>query len=348
MPVLPEALLPEALLPEALQEVIDVELDALAFGARGPLQGVIRYAIQGGKRLRGCLLLACGESQPVSSGRLRSAAAAIELLHAATLVQDDMFDRSHTRRGRPATHCAFDARLATLASDWMLAEAIRVGYRLAPPFGEALAVCAQQMTAGEAEELDGCLATAFSSRHAHALSVACAKTGELFGVAGSTGALLSGDLLQAACLQALSRDLGLAFQYLDDTLDLYGDEAAAGKNLDRDLGAQLSTMPVFDALIFLSRDIPKDLPQDVLSAMLEGRTAPLARALAQPRLRQHLLGCAESRWNGAVGALLRALPASRAAEALLRGYAPALPWSAEILECEEPLITSSACPRPSR
>ncbi len=338
---------PETLLPETLQGAIDVELEALASAARGPLQEVIRYAVQGGKRLRGCLLLAVGESQPVSSGRLLSAAAAVELLHAATLVQDDIFDRSRTRRGRPATHCAFDARLATLASDWMLAESLRVGYRLASPLGESLAACAQQMIAGEAEELAGCPATSFGSRRAHALSIASAKTGELFGVAGSAGALLSGDVLQAACLHDLSRDLGLAFQYLDDALDLYGDEAAAGKDLARDLGARLSTLPVFDALVFLAKDLAqdlsRDLAQDSLSAMLEWRTAPMARALAQPRVRQHLLWCAQDRWSSAVGGLLRALPKPGTAETLLRSYAPALSWS-ESPACEEPAAASPARP----
>ena len=328
---MPDTLLPETFLPETLQGAIDVELEALASEARGPLRGVIRYAIEGGKRLRGSLLLAVSQSEGVSFARLLSAGAAIELLHAATLVQDDMFDRSRVRRGRPATHCAFDARLATLASDWMLAEALRVGYRLAPLFGESMTACAQQMIAGEAAELAGSPAGSLSGRRAHALAVARAKTGELFGVAGSASALLAGDPPQAARLHELSRDLGLAFQYLDDTLDLYGDEAAVGKDLARDLGAQLSTLPVLDACVLLS--------PDTTSSLLEGRTASMARALAQPRVRQHLLGCAEAQWTGAVNALLQALPHPAAAEALLRGYAPVLP-----ADREQQMPQSAACP----
>ncbi len=318
-------------MPDTLRETIEIELEAFVSEVRGPLQGVIRYAIQGGKRLRGCLLLAVSHSEDASSARLLSAAAAIELLHAATLVQDDIFDRSRIRRGRPATHCAFDARLATLASDWMLAEALRVGYRLAPALGESLTACAQRMIAGEADELAGYPAGSLSGRRTHALAVACAKTGELFGVAGSAGALLAGDSLGAARLHELSRDLGLAFQYLDDTLDLYGDEAAVGKDLARDLSAQLSTLPVLDACGLLS--------PDTASALMEGRTASMARALAQPRVRQHLLGCAETQWMRAVSALLRALPHPGAAELLLRGYAPVLP-----MDCEQQMPRTAACP----
>ena len=318
-------------MPETLQEALDAELHALAFGARGPLQSVVRYAMEGGKRLRGCLLLAVSHSREVSSARLLSAAAAIELLHAATLVQDDIFDRSRTRRGRPATHCAFDARLATLASDWMLAEALRMGYRLAPLFGDSLAACAQQMIAGEAEELAGYPAASLAGRRAYALAVACAKTGELFGAAGSAGALLAGDLQKAARLHVLSRDLGLAFQYLDDTLDLYGDEAAVGKDVSRDLGAQLATLPMLDACALFSADIT--------TALLEGNMALAALALAQPRIRQHLLLCAEARWTAAANALLRALPNPGMVEALLRGYAPVLP-----AQCRQQVPQTAACP----
>ena len=114
----------------------------------------------------------------------------------------------------------------------------------------------------------------------------------------------------------------MAFQYADDVLDLYGQEAAAGKTLFRDLQAQLCTLPVLDACALLPAGVPE--------ALLGGRIGVVERALREPEVRKHLLARAARCWHEASRALPGAVPQGTAAEAvsvLLGSYAPAFPLS---------------------
>ncbi len=290
---------------------MEEHLCSLLRRAGEPLRVVVEYALHGGKRLRGLLLMAAGDGFPVDRGRLAAAAAAVELLHAATLVQDDIFDGSRVRRGRAAAHCAFDPRLATLASDWMLTEALRAAYRLHPEFGESVGLCAERMMDGEARELAPASApSTLPAARAAAAAIARAKTGELFGVAASAPAWLLGEKSTAAPLHERGVELGLAFQYADDALDLYGDEEAAGKTLARDLPAGLRTLPVLDACGLL--------PPELGGALLRGHWQILAAGAP----REAVLGFAAAHWEAAVSALLGALPEPAPVRALLEGYAP--------------------------
>ncbi len=298
-------------------DAIGAELQALAARAREPLRAVVRYTVQGGKRVRGLLLIAAGEGLATMAGRLTQTAAVVELLHAATLVQDDIFDRSSTRRGRAAAHHAFDPRLATLASDWMLTEAIRGAYRCSFAFGEALSTCAQRMMAGEARELTGGSSRNEPALRAHALAVSIGKTGELFGLATSAAALLSGDVAAASRLHDCGRDLGLAFQYADDVLDLYGAEPVAGKDLSRDLGANLCTLPVLDALPLLPSGIAGVVLQRCAKTAVYGE-------LQRPQVREYLIRKSALHWEAAVQQLLGELPQAGAATLLLKTLAPSV------------------------
>ncbi len=247
------------------------------------------------------------------------AAACIELLHAATLVQDDIFDASRLRRGRPSVTCAFGPQLATLASDWMLAEAMRIAYGLGFAFGEAVAVCAQIMMTAEARECSVCAVRDAASLGEQALTIARGKTGELFGLALHGGFLLAGAEAQAKRLYACGRELGVAFQYLDDALDLCGDEQAAGKDLSKDLGAGLRTMAVIDALPLL--------PLAITDALLHGGSLlpeNVLQALQTPAVRKQILCCARTRWQQAAEACGQALPAGSSVPQLLQKLSAAM------------------------
>ncbi len=274
-----------------------------------PLRAPVEYALQGGKRARGLLLVAAGEGSSPEALLLR-AAALLELLHAATLVQDDIFDRSRVRRGRPATHCVFGPRIATLASDWMLAEAIRSAHRLHPAFGDALSRCAQEMIAAEACELAPHLCGTAGEARERAQSIARGKTGELFGLAVSAPLLLERGPAAAGSLHEAGCALGVQFQYLDDALDLYGDESAAGKELGRDTAANLLTASLLDALALLPASLRGSwgglpLPAHVL------------RAVASERVREHVLRGARLQWLAAVEAVIRELPRGERVRTLL-------------------------------
>ena len=293
---------------------IERELRAL-LPAGEPLRAPVEYALRGGKRARGVLLLASGEGS-VPQPELVRAAASLELLHAATLVQDDIFDCSRVRRSRAAAHCVFGARIATLASDWMLAEAIRSAYRLHVQFGEALSACTQRVIAGEAREFAPAKGTTLAELRAHAAEIARGKTGELFGLALSAPALLRGGSASAARLHEAGCALGVAFQYLDDTLDLYGDASAAGKEVRRDLSAHLLTLPVLDALRMLPGSLRNTVPAGGLPLPSRVR-----EALAQAPVREHMLGCARLQWESALEAVMGELPHREAMRRVLGGLA---------------------------
>lgn len=275
---------------------LERELATFVEHARQPLRAAVQHALRGGKRARGVLLLAVGEQTSVPMEILLRAAACVELLHAATLVQDDIFDGGCVRRGRPSVVCSFGPQLATLSSDWMLAEAIRAAYQLLPLFGEALCGCAQAMMAAEARESLPSVRRDVKALREHALAVAQGKTGELFGLALSAPHLLAGDLKRAERLCACGLELGVAFQYLDDALDLYGNQQAAGKELRRDLSAELYTMPMLDALPLLPTN---HVHVWLDKARVSGRALQMLQTTSA---RQHVLDQAHHRWQAATGA----------------------------------------------
>ncbi len=311
---------------DAILGELEKQIHLLADRARGDLAAPVSYAVPGGKRVRGVLLILAG-GRPAEGNTLLQAAACLELLHAATLVQDDIFDGSRTRRGRPAVHCAFGTRLATLASDWMLAEAIRSAYRLHFSFGDALSECAQTLMAGEAHELAPPRWAGMASLRARAAAIARWKTGELFGLALSAPAVLESSPGRASRLREAGCALGVAFQYLDDALDLYGDGQAAGKDLRRDAAARLWTLPMLDALGMVGGDVH-----------LGGESLPggAASLLAAAHARVHILAKARAQWQTAFERVLEQLSDGGAAGSMLRDVAAAM------LASTEPLETRSA------
>ncbi len=294
---------------------IEAHLHAFAARAGEPLRAAVLHALAGGKRARGLLLVASGEGV-ADRAPLLCAAACLELLHAATLVQDDIFDGSCMRRGRAATHSVFGLRLATLASDWMLAEAIRNAYRLHVEYGDALSACAQSMIAGEAREFTPNAGATLAALREHAARVAQGKTGELFGLAFAAAPLLSGDRELAARLASCGSELGTAFQYLDDALDLYGENTTAGKEVNRDLTQQLLTAPLLDALPLLSRSTAV-----VLLAGVPPVPGHVLEAMEAAPVREFVLGRARSQWHAAVESLERELPLGSGVEPLLLALA---------------------------
>ncbi len=287
---------------KTIQMLIDRELHALASRAGTPLYPAIAHASMGGKRTRGLLLVlagdAAGQRGAPGAATLVRAAACLEMLHAATLVQDDIFDRSRMRRGRHATHVRFGLPVAMLASDWMLLEAIRGAYRLHPAYGEALSRCAQGMVSGAACELAPVGGQNLPAWREHALAVARAKTGEMFGLALCGAASLRGDPCRAAVLHGLGVELGLAFQYLDDVVDLHGDSVASGKEVGCDLRSGLLTLPMLDALPLLAPALAHHSPE------LQGALpASLAAGLQAHEVRQALQRRAHRQWENALASL---------------------------------------------
>ncbi len=214
---------------EDVRRLVDGELTRrLAPPADDPgrLVEAMHYAATGpGKRLRPAVLLAAAEACGGATADALPAAAAIEMLHAYTLVHDDLpaMDDDDERRGRPTVHIAFGEGIAILAGDGLLTAAFGALAELGPYAGAAVSVLARragafELLGGQAIDLTApkeSLGSVASVERLHA-----AKTGALFAAAAELGAIAAG--APAATCAALGRyglSIGIAFQHADDRDD---------------------------------------------------------------------------------------------------------------------------------
>lgn len=235
---------------------IDEALDGLLpepEGAEARLLEAMRYASLGsGKRLRGFLVMQSAALFAVSETCAARVAAAVEMLHAYSLVHDDLpaMDDDDLRRGRPSTHRAFDEATAILAGDALQSRAFEV---LAEPdthsdpqarcelvAAMALAAGAKGMAGGQMIDM---LAEHQELTPSEVARLQALKTGRLIEFSAESGAILGrAPLLQRQALAWYGRDLGAAFQIVDDLLDALGSTEETGKTAGKDAAAGKATM----------------------------------------------------------------------------------------------------------
>ncbi|WP_428927458.1 polyprenyl synthetase family protein [Marinibacterium sp. SX1] len=214
-----------------------------------PVTRAMHWATRGGKALRGFLVLEGARLHDVAPDRAIWPAAAIEAMHAYSLVHDDLpaMDDDDLRRGQPTVHVKWDEATAILAGDALQALAFELaGHADAGPadiraelsLTLARAAGARGMVLGQA--LDIAAETAETPLNLEQISALQAgKTGALFGWAAMAGPRLAG--ADPAPLRAYADALGLAFQIHDDILDVEGDAAKTGKRLRKDAEAGKAT-----------------------------------------------------------------------------------------------------------
>jgi heptaprenyl diphosphate synthase/octaprenyl-diphosphate synthase len=216
----------------------------------------------GGKRLRPALVLLFAKLGEYDYDRDKHGAMAVEFMHAATLVHDDVIDRSQLRRGRPTVAAARGAEAAILVGDYYFAKA----YLEAAAAGRAEVVTelARAVTTMCDGELQAQKELHLYHRHVgNYFSHIAKKTGALLEAACRIGAVLGG--LDAAGIAAASfygRDLGFAFQIVDDVLDYIGDEESLGKPVGHDLLEGIATLPLLNAFETSQRDRLDALVED--------------------------------------------------------------------------------------
>jgi geranylgeranyl diphosphate synthase type II len=210
----------------------------------------IRYsALNGGKRLRPIIALAAGRALGLDAGKLIKAACAVEYVHCCSLVLDDLpsMDNATMRRGRPTTHRAFGTATAILAADALLMHAFKLVADNAVDVGAAgpsiaravrdlaTAVGSFGMVGGQHVDLE--VAARGTIDAATLEYIQSRKTGALFVVSATVGGTLFG-LSDARLdpLRAYARNLGLAYQIIDDLLDAEGDPVTLGKDVGQDTG----------------------------------------------------------------------------------------------------------------
>jgi len=222
-------------------------------GAEGRLIAAMRYAtLGGGKRLRAFLVMESAGLFGVDTRCAARVAAAVEMLHAYSLVHDDLpaMDDDDLRRGKPSAHKKFDEATAILAGDALQTRAFEV---LADPdthdnpearcelvSGLALAAGARGMAGGQMLDM---LAEGQTLGGEEIARLQSLKTGRLIQFSAEAGAMLGrAASAQRHILAAYGRDLGAAFQIADDLLDAEGDAAEIGKTAGKDAAAGKATL----------------------------------------------------------------------------------------------------------
>jgi len=228
---------------------VEAELRRLAF-ADEVLGEAAAYALDGGKHLRPCLLLMTADAAGGDWRGLGAAAAAVECIHAYSLVHDDLpaMDDDDLRHGKPTLHRAFGEAPAILTGDGLLTMAFELLARrvaTCPAELQLLAVREVAQGAGFGAGMVGgqALDLAGAQDEERWLQVAAAKTGHPLGAAAAAGALLAGRQDLAAPFRTFGQELGIAFQIKDDLLDVQGSEAAMGKRLRKDEDKRRPNLP---------------------------------------------------------------------------------------------------------
>jgi geranylgeranyl diphosphate synthase type II len=264
----------------------------------------MRYSLfAGGKRLRPTLALAAAESIALANGDAADdgralalpVACALELIHTYSLVHDDLpaMDDDTLRRGRPTSHVVFGEGQAILAGDALLTEAFALMAREPADAGDgaiaarklrAIRIVAEAagpcgMVGGQAIDLEA--AGSGTSLDGHALRAMHArKTGALIRASAAAGAVMAAASdAQLAAIEAFASELGLAFQIVDDILDVEGASQDLGKTPGKDAAAGKPTYPALFGLD-ASRRMAADCVQRALGALAPLRLGGQLPAIA--------------------------------------------------------------------
>ena len=201
----------------------------------------------GGKRIRPALLLLAAKLFGCRGRGAVRLGAVVEIIHTATLVHDDIIDEAKTRRGRPAANTQWGNSKCVLAGDWLYMQAFKIAvqernFRIL----DTLIELSQQMVEGELLQMEKLGRPITLDEH---FDLIFRKTACLFSVCMRLGAILGGATdEQEAALGKYGHDLGMAFQIVDDVLDLTASEAVLGKPVASDLREGKATMAVIHAL----------------------------------------------------------------------------------------------------
>lgn len=265
---------------KATFELINAELYAVEERIRAQsrafdpaVEGYVAYAVEShGKRLRPALALLAGGATGNIGPEHFDLAVVVELIHAATLIHDDILDSADLRRGQPTANAKWGNSLSVLLGDCLFAHALKLasGFRSSEMM-RRMAEAASEVCSGEIMQTQRRFDLKLSVPDYYRIIEM--KTGALFAVATELGAFLNGT---TPALIGAMRNFGLrfgtAFQIYDDVLDLAGDQARAGKTLGSDLRKGKLTLPV---LYLLQNSEPQERDR-ICGIILQGSDEEIA------------------------------------------------------------------------
>ncbi|HVP35949.1 MAG TPA: polyprenyl synthetase family protein [Terriglobales bacterium] len=231
-------------------DMVEKRLEEYLYSDSPLIFQVAQYLLERkGKRLRPALvLLSFGENGDSRKHQALDAAIAIELIHTATLLHDDVIDQSATRRGKESINYRWSNLVSVLMGDYLLAKAFKILVQTKiPSLLNAISRATERVSIGELLQIQ--------ERGNHDLTedvylrIISDKTASLFSVACQSGAIArGGEENVQKVYQRYGEDFGISFQIIDDLLDLIGDKEKTGKELGNDLQEGKITLPLIYAL----------------------------------------------------------------------------------------------------
>ncbi len=229
-------------------EAIERELGRDAISSVSTITEIAEYLREGGgKRIRPTLLLLAARALGYSERGMIRLGSVVELVHTATLVHDDIIDAADTRRGRPSANTTWGNEKCVLAGDWLYMQAFHIALEERNfKILDLLIRLTQQMVEGELLQIEKLGRPVDESEY---FDLIYRKTACLFSVSMQLGACLAdADPIQEDALAQYGRAVGLAFQIVDDVLDLTATEEVLGKPVASDLREGKTTLPVIHSL----------------------------------------------------------------------------------------------------
>ena len=249
-------------------EIVETQLREALKSEFAPLAAIFETLIgSGGKRLRPALAILAGKFHAGEGEKIRTLAVAAELIHAATLIHDDIIDKSPLRRGSPTINTKWSGTATVLAGDYLLARAADIAasvenFRVMRLFAQMLMIICE----GEIRQDFG--RAQFPPSQKNYYDHIESKTAALFRACTEGGAILSGAPEdEIAALKGFGENLGIAFQIADDILDFTADPSQLGKPIGSDLRQGTLTLP---ALYFIEQDQRGARVQQVLERNGQG------------------------------------------------------------------------------
>ncbi|MAZ43813.1 MAG: octaprenyl diphosphate synthase [Legionellales bacterium] len=296
---------------EQIQALVQPDLSAVQVQIQqcidspvGLIESVAHHLVDsGGKRLRPLLVILSARSLGYSNDEHIQAACAIELIHSATLLHDDVVDDSTQRRGKPTGNTIWGNAASILVGDYLYSQAFKLMTRLgeSDQIMKRLADATTVIAQGEVKQL--------VNRHnphleeADYFEIITSKTAKLFEVSCVFGGLLAqASPSQLRALEVYGLQMGLAFQLIDDALDYRGDNALMGKNLGDDLAEGKATLP----LIYAVAHAGEAERQLIVNSLKEGNRSDLDKintAIVNCRALDYTLSKAKACIDEALSAL---------------------------------------------
>jgi geranylgeranyl pyrophosphate synthase len=222
---------------------VEIIINGVLCQMEKPVRSMLKASLKGGKRLRPAVVILSSRLFKIPKRKMHLLAAAVEVLHSATLIHDDLVDNAALRRGRKTIHTVWPTGATVLAGDYLLAQSVSLVSQLDNP--RVLKILAKTLYTMSAGEIDYHYTRKDKKRREVYFKSIIAKTASLFaGAMEMVGVLASAGKRTVTKLRYFGHEVGIAYQIVDDILDITSDEESLGKPVGSDLEQGIITLPV--------------------------------------------------------------------------------------------------------